>query len=64
DIFCLLDKDNMPFFQFELFIVDLILTFKNKLVHIDKLGIDVLISMSLGISIVQEEPVRTAAIAL
>ncbi|MDN5121732.1 GGDEF domain-containing phosphodiesterase [Aliarcobacter butzleri] len=64
DIFCLLDKDNMPFFQFELFIEDLILTFKNKLVHIDKLGIDVLISMTLGISIVQEEPVRTAAIAL
>lgn len=27
-----------------------------------KLGIDVLISMTLGISIVQEEPVRTAAI--
>ncbi|WP_210004247.1 EAL domain-containing protein [Arcobacter lacus] len=64
DIFCLLDKDNMPFFEFEAFISDLILTFKNKLVHIEKLDIDVLISMTLGISIVQEEPVRTAAIAL
>lgn len=64
DIFCLLDKDNMPFFEFERFIEDLIATFKNKIIHIEKLNIEVLISMTLGISIVQEEPVRTAAIAL
>lgn len=64
DLFCLLDQKNMPFFKFEEFIEDLATTFKNKLIHIHELNIEILISMTLGISIVQDEPIRTAAIAL
>lgn len=64
DLFCLLDQENMSFFKFEEFIEDLVATFKNRLVHIEEINIDILISMTLGVSIVQEEPIRTAAIAL
>ena len=43
---------------------DLEILFKNRSLYIEELDIDIFISITLGISIAQEEPIKTAGIAL
>lgn len=64
NVFCLADKKMMGFSRYDEFISDLSVLFKNNPIHIEELDIDIYINVTLGISIAQEEPLKTAGIAL
>ena len=64
NVFCLADKKMMGFARFDEFINELCEIFKNKPIHIEELGLDIFINVTLGISIAQEEPIKAATIAL
>lgn len=54
----------MGFFKFNELREELEILFKNRSLYIEELDIDIFISITLGISIAQEEPIKTAGIAL
>ena len=54
----------MGFSRYDEFITELCKLFKNRVIHIEELFLDIFINITLGISIAQEEPVKTAGIAL
>ena len=54
----------MGFSRYDEFITELCKLFKNRVIHIEELSLDIFINITLGISIAQEEPVKTAGIAL
>jgi c-di-GMP phosphodiesterase len=64
NVYCLADKRMMGFSRYDEFINDLCKLFKNRAIHIEELSLDIFINITLGISIAQEEPVKTAGIAL
>ncbi|RBQ27970.1 GGDEF domain-containing protein [Aliarcobacter vitoriensis] len=64
DIFSLVNVNNMPFDEIFLLIEKLNQTFSNKKIYIDELKSDIVISMTMGISLFQEEPLITSAMAL
>ncbi|WP_419677872.1 EAL domain-containing protein [Aliarcobacter lanthieri] len=64
DIFALVNAKNMPFNDIFLLIEKLNQTFLNKKIYIDELKSDIIVSMTMGISIFQEEPLITSAMAL
>jgi diguanylate cyclase (GGDEF)-like protein len=64
NVYCLADKKMMGFSRYDEFISELCMLFKNRAIHIEELSLDVFINITLGISIAQEEPVKTAGIAL
>ena len=64
NVYCLADKRMMGFSRYDEFITELSKLFKNKAIHIEELSLDIFINITLGISIAQEEPVKTAGIAL
>jgi len=64
NVFSISDKKMMGFSKYDDFIAELSVLFKNKAIHIEELGIDIFIDVTLGISIAQEEPLKTAGIAL
>ena len=64
NVYCLADKRMMGFSRYDEFINELCKLFKNRVIHIEELSLDVFINITLGISIAQEEPVKTAGIAL
>ena len=64
NVYCLADKKMMGFSRYDEFIGDLCKLFKNRPIHIEELDIDIFINVTLGISIAQEEPIKTAGIAL
>ncbi len=64
NVYCLADKKMMGFSRYDEFIAELCKIFKNTPIHIEELNIDIFINITLGISIAQEEPLKTAGIAL
>ena len=64
DIFALTNINNIPFEEIFVLIEDLNKTFLNHKIFVDKLNVDIIVSMTMGISIFQEEPILTAAMAL
>ena len=64
NVYCLADKKMMGFSKFDEFITELTKLFKNRAVNIYELDLDIFINVTLGISIAQEEPIKTAGIAL
>ncbi len=64
NVYCLADKKMMGFSRYDEFIGDLCKLFKNRAIPIEELDIDIFINVTLGISIAQEEPIKTAGIAL
>lgn len=64
NVYCLVDKKMMGFFKFNELREELEILFKNRSLYIEELDIDIFISITLGISIAQEEPIKTAGIAL
>ena len=64
NVYCLADKKMMGFSRYDEFITELCKLFKNRVIHIEELSLDIFINITLGISIAQEEPVKTAGIAL
>lgn len=64
DIFAITNVVNMPFNDIFILIEDLKHTFLNRKIFVDKLNVDIVVSMTLGVSIFQEEPILTAAMAL
>jgi c-di-GMP phosphodiesterase len=64
NVYCLADKKMMGFSKYNDFITELETLFKNKPIYIEQLDIDIFINITLGISIAQEEPIKTAGIAL
>jgi EAL domain-containing protein (putative c-di-GMP-specific phosphodiesterase class I) len=54
----------MGFFKFNELIEELAVLFKNKPLYIEQLDIDIFVNITLGISIAQEESIKTAGIAL
>jgi len=59
-----LASNNMPFDDIFALIEKLNKTFLNKIVYIDELKSDIIVSMTMGISIFQEKPLITAVMAL
>jgi c-di-GMP phosphodiesterase len=64
NVYCLADKKMMGFSKYNEFIEELVKLFKNRPIFIEELQIDIFINITLGISIAQEEPIKTAGIAL
>lgn len=64
NVYCLADKKMMGFSRYNEFIDDLCKLFKNRAIHIEELAIDIFINITVGISIAQEEPIKSAGIAL
>ena len=64
DIFALTNISNIPFEDIFILIEELNKTFLNRKIFVDKLNVDIVVSMTIGISIFQEEPILTAAMAL
>lgn len=64
DIFALTNISNIPFEDIFILIEELNKTFLNRKIFVDKLNVDIVVSMTMGISIFQEEPILTAAMAL
>ena len=64
NVYCLADKRMMGFSRYDEFINELCKLFKNKAIHIDELALDIFINITLGISIAQQESIKTAGIAL
>ncbi|MFY9088378.1 EAL domain-containing protein [Arcobacter aquimarinus] len=64
NVYCLADKKMMGFSRYDEFISELCKLFKNKPIKIDELDIEIFINVTLGISIAQEDPIKTAGIAL
>ncbi|MGJ0336812.1 EAL domain-containing protein [Aliarcobacter cryaerophilus] len=64
DIFALTNISNIPIEDIFILIEELNKTFLNRKIFVDKLNVDIVVSMTMGISIFQEEPILTAAMAL
>lgn len=64
NVFGLSDKKMIGFSKYDDFINDLSTLFKNRPIHINELDIDIFIDITLGISIAQEDPLKSAGIAL
>jgi len=64
NVFSITDKKMMPFSEFNKFILELSTLFKTRTIFIKDLNIEIHIDITLGISISQEEPLKTAGIAL
>jgi EAL domain-containing protein (putative c-di-GMP-specific phosphodiesterase class I)/GGDEF domain-containing protein len=64
NVYCLADKKMMGFSKYNEFLEELGKLFKNRPIYIEQLDIDIFINITLGISIAQEDPVKTAGIAL
>jgi len=64
NVYCLADKKMMGFFRFNELIEELAILFKNKPLYIEHLDLDIFVNITLGISIAQEESIKTAGIAL
>ncbi len=64
NVFALVDKKMMGFSRYNEFIEDLSKLFKNNPIILDDLDLEISINITLGISIAQDEPLKTAGIAL
>ncbi|WP_122893867.1 MULTISPECIES: EAL domain-containing protein [Arcobacteraceae] len=64
NVFSVTDKRMMGFSKYDQFINELSTLFKNRAILIEELDIEIFIDITLGISIAQEEPLKTAGIAL
>ena len=64
NVYCLADRRMMSFSKYDEFINELCILFKNRAIYIEELSLDIFINITLGISIAQEEPIKTAGIAL
>ena len=64
NVFSITDKKMMPFSEFNKFILELSTLFKTRTIFIKDLNIEIHIDITLGISIAQDEPLKTASIAL
>jgi diguanylate cyclase (GGDEF)-like protein len=64
NVFALVDKKMMGFSRYNEFIEDLSKLFKNNPVLLKDLDLEISINITLGISIAQDEPLKTAGIAL
>lgn len=64
NVYCLADKKMMGFSKYNEFITELVKLFKNRPIFIEELQIDIFINITVGVSIAQEEPIKTAGIAL
>lgn len=64
NVFSVTDKRMMGFSKYDQFITELSVLFKNRAIIVEELDIEIFIDVTLGISIAQEEPLKTAGIAL
>lgn len=64
NVFALVDKKMMGFSRYNEFIEDLSKLFKNNPIILNDLDLEISINITLGISIAQDEPLKTAGIAL
>ncbi|MBU3015791.1 EAL domain-containing protein [Poseidonibacter lekithochrous] len=64
NVFSVTDKRMMGFSKYDQFITELSTLFKNRPIIVEELDIEIFIDITLGISIAQEEPLKTAGIAL
>ena len=64
NVYCLADKKMMGFSKYNEFVGSLGTLFKNRPIYIEELDIDIFINITLGISIAQEDPIKSAGIAL
>uniref|UniRef100_UPI0040476C1D EAL domain-containing protein n=1 Tax=Aliarcobacter sp. TaxID=2321116 RepID=UPI0040476C1D len=64
NVYCFADKKMMGFSKYDKFIGEICTIFKSEAIHIDEINSDIYINITLGVSIAQEEPFKTASIAL
>ena len=64
NVFAIADSTMFDFAKYEEFIEKLSQLFRNRAIHIDKLDLDIYVDITLGISIAQDEPLKSANIAL
>ena len=64
NVYCLCDDKMMGFTKYGEFIEELGNLFKYSPIYVEELDIDIFINVTLGISIAQEEAIKTAGIAL
>ena len=64
NVFSITDKKMMGFSKYDEFIDELSNLFRHRAIKIEDLDLDIFIDITLGISIAQEEPLKTAGIAL
>ena len=64
NVYCFADNKMMEFLKYNEFLEELLKLLRNRPIYIEQLDIDIFINVTLGISIAQEEPIKTAGIAL
>lgn len=64
NVFALVNFSMMDFSKFDNFVEQALLLFKERGVSIKKENLEIFISITLGISIAQEDPIKTSIIAL
>ena len=64
NVYCFADNKMMGFSKYNEFLEELGKLLKNRAIYIEQLDIDIFINVTLGISIAQENPIKTAGIAL
>ncbi len=64
NVFALVNTTMMNFSRYDEFISESLKVFKEKPIYVEKENLELFINVTLGISIAQEDPVKTATIAL
>lgn len=64
NVFALVNTTMMNFSRYDEFISESLKVFKEKPIYVEKENFELFINVTLGISIAQEDPVKTATIAL
>jgi EAL domain-containing protein (putative c-di-GMP-specific phosphodiesterase class I)/GGDEF domain-containing protein len=64
NVYCLCDNKMMGFTKYGEFIDELGKLFRNLPIYVEEIDIDIFINVTLGVSIAQEDPIKTAGIAL
>ena len=64
NVYCFADNKMMEFLKYNEFLEELLKLLRNRPIYIEQLDIDIFINVTLGISIAQENPIKTAGIAL
>ena len=64
NVYCLCDNKMMGFSRYGEFIDELGKLFTNLPIYVEEIDTDIFINVTLGVSIAQEDPIKTAGIAL
>lgn len=64
NVFALVNFSMMNFTKFDSFVEETLVLFKEKSIFVEKENLEIYINVTLGISIAQEDPIKTSIIAL